>query len=94
MLDFFRRLIQTPLGLAGAVLTPARGFLVVLFFVLSLAGIEQAPYVGILAYLVLPAFFVVGLVLMPLGSWRERRRRRAQPDQPLPGCFRHAWVRG
>ncbi len=76
MLDFFKRIIRTRLGLAGAVLTTASGFLVVLFFVLSIAGIEQAPYVGVLAYLILPVFFVIGLVLIPLGIWLEHRRQR------------------
>jgi hypothetical protein len=80
MLDFFKRIIRTRLGLAGAVLTTASGILVLLFFVLSLAGIEQAPYVGILAYLVLPIVFIAGLLLIPLALWLERRQvaRRAR----------------
>jgi nitrate/TMAO reductase-like tetraheme cytochrome c subunit len=84
--DFFQRLIQTKLGLAGAVLTTASGFLIVAFFVMAMAGLEETPYLGILAYLVLPALFLLGLVLMPLGSWLERRRlRRGGPAaQPLP----------
>jgi hypothetical protein len=84
MVDFFKRLIRTRLGLAGAVMTTASGFLVVMFFVLSMAGIEQAPYVGILAYLVLPIFFVVGLALIPVALWLERRRLARQGPQPLP----------
>ncbi len=84
MLDFFQRIIRTRLGLAGAVLTTASGFLVVLFFVLSMVGIEQAPYVGVLAYLILPAFFVLGLALIPLGLWLEHRRLRKAGQEPLP----------
>jgi nitrate/TMAO reductase-like tetraheme cytochrome c subunit len=84
MLDFFQRIIRTRLGLAGAVLTTASGFLVVLFFVLSMAGIEQAPYVGVLAYLILPLFFVLGLALIPLGLWLERRRQVRLATLPLP----------
>ena len=84
MLDFFKRIIRTRLGLAGAVLTTASAFLVLLFFVLSMAGIEQAPYIGILAYLVLPMVFIVGLLLIPISLWMERRRRARQGPQPLP----------
>ena len=84
MLDFFKRIIRTRLGLAGAVLTTASGFLVVLFFVLSMAGIEQAPYIGILAYLVLPIVFIVGLVFIPVALWLERRRLARQGPAPLP----------
>jgi len=84
MREFLKGIIRTPLGLAGAVLTTASGFLVVTFFALSMAGLEEAPYVGILVYLVLPALFVIGLVLIPLGVWLERRRLRQAGPQPLP----------
>ena len=84
MREFFKGIIRTPLGLAGAVLTTASGFLVLSFFALSMAGLEEAPYVGILVYLVLPALFVVGLVLIPLGMFLERRRLRRAGPQPLP----------
>jgi len=83
MLDFFQRITRTRLGLAGAVLTTASGFLVVLFFLLSMAGLEESPYVGVLAYLVLPVFFVLGLLLIPLGLWLEHRRQR-RAGQPVP----------
>jgi nitrate/TMAO reductase-like tetraheme cytochrome c subunit len=55
----------------------------IIFFVIA----EQSqahtnPYVGILAYMVLPAVLVFGLAVMMLGAWRERRRRaRARPDE-------------
>jgi nitrate/TMAO reductase-like tetraheme cytochrome c subunit len=84
MMDFFQRIIRTRLGLAGAVLTTASGFLVVLFFVLSMSGIEQAPYVGVLAYLILPVFFIVGLALIPLGMWLEHRRLKRTGEAKLP----------
>ena len=84
MVDFLKRIVRTRLGLAGAVLTTASGFLVVLFFVLSLAGVEESPYVGVLAYLILPAFFVLGLVLIPLGLWLEHRRLRRAGERHLP----------
>jgi nitrate/TMAO reductase-like tetraheme cytochrome c subunit len=84
MLDFFKRIIRTKLGLAGAVVTTATGFMVVLFFVLSMVGVEQAPYVGVLAYLILPAFFVLGLLFIPAGVWLEHRRQKKAGQQQLP----------
>ncbi len=84
MRDFFQRLVQTKLGLAGAMLTTASGFLIVLFFVLAMVGLEESPYLGILAYLVLPAIFLIGLLLIPIGIWRERRRQRREGPSPLP----------
>lgn len=62
------------LGLVGAVVATASAILILTLFGLSIAGFDGGPYVGILAYLVLPAVFVAGLLLIPLGVWRERRR--------------------
>jgi len=43
----------------------------------TLRGEAHNPYNGILAFLVLPAFFFFGLALIPLGIyWRNRREKR------------------
>jgi len=34
------------------------------------------PYVGVVTYVLFPGFLWVGIMLMTLGAWRERRRRR------------------
>jgi hypothetical protein len=44
----------------------------------TLRGEIQNPYVGILSYLVLPAFFFGGLLVVPLGIlWKRKRERRS-----------------
>jgi NapC/NirT cytochrome c family, N-terminal region len=41
-------------------------------------GYVQNPYLGILSYLMLPGFFIGGLVIIPIGMiWERRRERRA-----------------
>ena len=40
----------------------------------TLRGETENPYIGILAFLVLPAPFFAGLVLIPLGIWLKHRR--------------------
>jgi cytochrome c556 len=42
----------------------------------DLFGLHTNPYLGIVFFL-LPALFVLGLLLIPLGAWVERRRRAA-----------------
>jgi hypothetical protein len=42
------------------------------------------PYLGILVYLVAPAFLALGLVLVGVGAWRERRRRRRLAPGVVP----------
>jgi nitrate/TMAO reductase-like tetraheme cytochrome c subunit len=45
---------------------------------------EGNPYLGIVFFLILPAIFVFGLLLVPAGMAVERRRRlRVGPDRPL-----------
>jgi hypothetical protein len=78
-----------PLGMAGAILTTISGILIVSLFVIGLLGYEGGPYVGVLAYTVLPALFVVGLLLIPAGLWLERRRlaryaATGETEPPLP----------
>ncbi len=74
MRRLFAALTRHWISLLGAALTTATGLLIVVLFGVLLVGYEGGPYVGILAYLVLPALFVLGLILMPFGVWLGRRR--------------------
>ena len=71
------RLIRSPISVAGMVLTTISAVLFLVVFLADLFGLHTNPYIGIVFFLVLPALFLVGLVLIPLGAWIERRRRAA-----------------
>jgi hypothetical protein len=71
------RLIRSPLSIAGMVLTTISAVVFLVVFLADLFGMHTNPYVGILFFLVLPALFVLGLLMIPLGVWVERRRRAA-----------------
>ena len=77
MKNFFIALTRNPLSLAGAAITTASAVLFATLFVIDAVGMKGGPYAGIIAYLIVPAIFVVGLLLIPLGISRERRRERA-----------------
>ena len=70
-------LIRSPLSVAGMVLTTISAVVFLVVFLADLFGLHTNPYIGIVFFLVLPALFVFGLVLIPLGAWVERRRRAA-----------------
>jgi len=75
-----------PVTLVGAVLTTSAALTMVGFWVLEvLHGGPIHPYAGIVLFLVLPAVFVVGLLLIPVGIFWRRRRLRAQ--KALPGDY-------
>src|SRR5688572_1412810 len=69
-------LFRNWISLAGVVLAVAAGFAFLLLFALDLFAHGGNPYMGILAYLVAPGFFFLGLALVALGWWRHRRRLR------------------
>jgi hypothetical protein len=55
-------------------------FLVLLL--LDFLGLFRNPYFGLLLFVVIPAAFVVGLILIPLGARLAARRRRLSPGAP------------
>jgi hypothetical protein len=57
------------------VITTASAVVFLVVFLADLLGMHTNPYIGILFFLILPGIFVVGLILIPLGAWIERRRR-------------------
>lgn len=49
-----------------------------------LRGFDR-PYMGVVTYLILPAFIFVGAILTGVGAWYERRRRKRLAEAaPLP----------
>jgi hypothetical protein len=62
------------LSQAGVMLTTASAVTLVTFFTTSFFGVRLSPYIGVLAVIVLPAIFLLGLLLIPLGIWVRRRR--------------------
>ncbi|MBP7147314.1 MAG: NapC/NirT family cytochrome c [Acidobacteria bacterium] len=89
MRDTIGRISRNPISLAGAALTTASALLILMLFAIELIGFTGGPYLGILAFLILPAFFVLGLLLIPVGLWRQRRRdaqaaREGHPPAAFP----------
>lgn len=74
---------QNPISLIGAVLTTSAAITMTGFwgFELLHAG-PTRPYSGIIFFFILPAVFVLGLVLMPLGGLLRRYRLRQQGKLP------------
>ncbi len=81
---FIAHITRNPLGMAGAILTTVSAILFVSLFAVELVGFHPGPYIGILSFIVFPALFLFGLVLIPLGLWRERRRRAGVAEEELP----------
>jgi nitrate/TMAO reductase-like tetraheme cytochrome c subunit len=86
MRNFFAALSRSTLGMVGTALTTASAILIITLFALELVGFHGGPYLGILAYLILPGIFLLGLLLIPLGVWLQRRKeaRTGVAESALP----------
>ncbi len=72
---------RNPISLIGAVLTTSSAITIVAFWLFEIVlggGAGVYPYAGILFYLILPAVFILGLLLMPAGALLRRYRLRKQ----------------
>jgi nitrate/TMAO reductase-like tetraheme cytochrome c subunit len=91
---------QNWLSIVGAALTTSAGFTMVGLWLAELFGGEpsHAYGTGIALFIVLPAVFVAGLLLMPLGGflrWRAfRKRHGAAVAYPSVDLTNPAFVRG
>lgn len=74
-------LLRNSVTIFGAAVTTSGALLFLTFFFIELLGFRSNPYVGLLFLIIFPALFVTGLVIMPVGVWLERRRRRGEPDK-------------
>ncbi|MCX6832057.1 MAG: NapC/NirT family cytochrome c [candidate division Zixibacteria bacterium] len=84
----FPRLAQNSLSTAGAIVALVTGLIMIVMLGISLTGVETNAYFGIFVFMVLPVFLVLGLLLIPLGMFRQWRRwqrsgREEMPEWPL-----------
>ena len=71
--------LRNPVSALGVALTTASGLIFLFLVALDLFGFFQNPYIGIVIFVIVPALFVVGLLLIPVGV-RLARRRSIVPD--------------
>ena len=83
----FRVLGQNRVSQAGVVVTTATGISMVFLWIIEvLQGGHEHPYSGIILFLILPALFVGGLLLIPAGFILQRRkdRKEGRANEPPP----------
>lgn len=77
-------LLENWTSLAGMVLAASSFFAAACLIAIDYFRGFKNPYMGILTYLIAPAFLVAGLVLIALGALLERRRRRRLAPGEVP----------
>jgi NapC/NirT cytochrome c family protein len=77
---------NNPLSLAGGAITTAAGITMIGYWVTEMIGRpSENPYLGIIFSLILPALFVLGLALIPVGIYL--RRKTLQREGHIPAVF-------
>ena len=79
----FSLLTSHPLSTLGALLATVAGFAWLLALPSQIRGHATNPYIGLLLFFALPAVFLLGLILMPVGLWLSRRALRQGGHQRI-----------
>jgi hypothetical protein len=74
--------LRHPASAIGVALTTASAFVFLILLSIQALGFLENPYTGILVFVIVPALFLVGLLLIPIGLRFERRRERAGVAAP------------
>ena len=77
-------LFRNYISFFGGVIVIAAVVSILLLFLIELTQAADNPYLGIVTYIILPAFLAFGLLVIVAGMLIERRRRRRSPDSEIP----------
>jgi hypothetical protein len=70
----FFSLLYNRLSYAGGTLAAIMFVIITLMLFINWMGGGKSPYYGLLTFLILPPFMILGVALIPIGVWWERRR--------------------
>ncbi len=75
----FKRLLSNYISFTGLLLAVVCLIAIVFVLLAAWLGFDYNPYIGVVAFMVLPALVAVGVILIPLGkAWERRRLARAE----------------
>ena len=96
--EYLPRLWTNWITLLGAVLTTMSGVALVVFLAMEFLAAGANLYTSSFLFVILPTLFVAGLVLIPIGHWRDRVHRRKNqatlaaggvvPEDPVEAAIR------
>ena len=74
MRRFFPTYVYNPITFFGAGLASLSFGLILFLTALELLATESKPYMGIITFIILPIFLILGIAILVLGILREKRR--------------------
>ena len=73
---------QNHLSQFGVALTTTSAFTLLTLYFAEYFGVHEGPYIGIIAFFALPALFLLGLIMIPVGILIRYRQQRASGQLP------------
>ncbi len=73
-------LLRHPLAIIGALMATASAVVFLTLVIAILAGWLNNPYAGLVVFVAIPALFVIGLLLIPLGLRLQQRKLLSDPN--------------
>ena len=70
------RWLLNPISSAGVLIAAVALIVFIVLYLFQAIGTIQSPYLGIILFMVTPAFLIFGLLLIPLGAYLTVRRQR------------------
>lgn len=77
-------IVHNRLTYAGATIAVLALTAIVFLFIINAVRGGEAPYAGLVIFIMLPAVMLFGLALIPLGMWAERRHIRRTGHASIP----------
>ena len=74
----FPPLVKNWLSLSGVIIVLTSLFMIIFLFIAGIFIREQAAYLGLITYILLPAIMIIGLLLIPAGMLLKTRRKRQE----------------
>jgi len=74
-------LARHPLSIAGALIATLSAALFCALTIAILLGWFENPYAGLLVFIAIPALFLMGLAMIPVGMWLQRKRLARDPTE-------------
>jgi hypothetical protein len=83
----FPSLLYNPLSMFGGIIAIVNFVAILLLVLLDAITAGLAPYAGIIAFIILPAILILGLIFIPIGMYFEHRRRVRLKGESQPRAF-------
>lgn len=77
----FPKTVYNWTSLTGATIAAIAFFMIVFLFAISFFFDQGGSYLGLIIYIVLPAFMILGLILIPIGMWITSRRQKKSGEE-------------